>query len=641
MVEARRDLEIRVIDDPRDIGARLALAALAAEHGFPSEAIAQLETVEHLGGPLGIRWHAADRARLARLLLARGTARIARHSPGALGDLERAQALGATVAPEALLHARALVGLRDLRHVDATLRMRGKRQLAALSGLPGADLAWKGAREDAPADARAAFGAYLWRQGAKRAAWEELRAWHDLPGAKAAEPREAYLAAYAWWTPDAPRPASDDLVGPERCRFGDVPGCDPVHLVDESELDAIPTSALLAAPIVRTTASAEASAWAAIALVAALRGEGGWGPLLAVRVDLARLDVKAIGPHARPVFARLLGTSAAGAGDAELARLRGHERLLVAAQRALDGASSLQVRAALAGTDSAAGAAVLRIVEPDVGRVSADPFSAALNEVLTSRGLGVGGLASIVATYRKDPAIAERLARDAALASVDAANAHAGLGVMFGALGDPQRARLEWQAAVDDDPDPRHVAGLAEAIARAGDADAALIVGTSAAAASGDPATVWVTLARALHEVGKDVHALEAARTAIDLAGADTIVPALDVAIATSRALGRTAQADALLSRRRALRPQLEPDDRDPTDAAAALAAFARYDTVSTVARLWVASRWNPRDVETRAALLGALDVDDPRRRIVLGELIAFGSDRDPAIAMAALRALR
>ena len=597
--------------------------------------------MEHLGGPLGTRWHADDRARLARLLLARGTARIARQAPGALGDLERARALGATVAPEMLLPARALAGLRDLRHVDAKLRSRGKRQLAALSGLPGADAAWKGARDGAPADARGAFGAYLWRQGAKRAAWEELRAWHELPGAKPAEPREAYLAAYAWWTPDAPRPRLDELPDPERCRFGDVSGCDPVRLVDELAIDDVPTSALLAAPIVRTTASAEASAWAAITLIAALRGEGGWGAELAARVDLARLDLKTLVPHARPMFARLLGTRAAGASDADLAQLRGHERLLVAAQRALDGASSAQVRAALAGTDSAAGAAVLRIVEPDVARARPDPFSDALIEVLASRGLGVGGLASIVAAYRKDPAIAERLARDAALRSIDAANAHGGLGVMFGALGDPQRARLEWQAAVDDDPDPRHVAGLAEAIARAGDADAALIVGTAAAAASGDPATVWVTLARALHEVGKDVHALEAARTAIDLAGADTIVPALDLAIETSRALGRTAQAEALLSRRRALRPLLEPDDGDPTDAAAALAAFARYDTVSTVAKLWVASRWNPRDVETRAALLGALAVDDPRRRIVIDELIAFGSDRDPAIASAALRALR
>src|SRR5947209_702408 len=66
--EARRELEARVIGDPKDVGARLALAELADKAGRPGEAIDQLEAVAAQSGPLGTRWHAADRARLARLL---------------------------------------------------------------------------------------------------------------------------------------------------------------------------------------------------------------------------------------------------------------------------------------------------------------------------------------------------------------------------------------------------------------------------------------------------------------------------------------------------------------------------------------------------------------------------------------------
>src|SRR5689334_8092796 len=79
-IEARRDLTARVLAHPRDVQARLALAELAEQAGRPSEALEQLEAVENLGGPLGTRWHDADRGRLARLLLARGRARLQRSS---------------------------------------------------------------------------------------------------------------------------------------------------------------------------------------------------------------------------------------------------------------------------------------------------------------------------------------------------------------------------------------------------------------------------------------------------------------------------------------------------------------------------------------------------------------------------------
>src|SRR6187551_1727959 len=93
--EARRALRSRIINHPRDVQSRLALADLDDRTGYPTEAIEQLETVEHLGGPLGIRWHDSDRERLARLLLARGRARLSRGAASALADLQRAQSLGA------------------------------------------------------------------------------------------------------------------------------------------------------------------------------------------------------------------------------------------------------------------------------------------------------------------------------------------------------------------------------------------------------------------------------------------------------------------------------------------------------------------------------------------------------------------
>jgi len=111
--EARRDLVARVLAHPRDVQARLALAELDDRNGRPSEAIEQLDEVVNLGGPLGIRWHASDRARLARLLVARGKARLARGAASAKADFARAQTFGAVIADDDLRAAReAAAGAR-------------------------------------------------------------------------------------------------------------------------------------------------------------------------------------------------------------------------------------------------------------------------------------------------------------------------------------------------------------------------------------------------------------------------------------------------------------------------------------------------------------------------------------------------
>ena len=516
---ARRELTVRVLAHPRDVQARLALAALADKLGRPTEAIEQLEAVLRLGGPLGTRWHADDRARLGRLLQARGEARLVRDAASALDDLERARSYGAAVTPGELERARIAIAIAQLRHSAAEERAKGRATLAALaSSTP----AWRGAAADASAQERGAFGAWAWQAGARREAYEQLAAWHAAtPAPRAERLQAAYLRALAWWSPvwlgEVAAPPAADLVGPERCWF---PGtdCEPPVSVEE--------------------------------------------PLAAVAVP------DDIAPHALAAARYALARTAPGASH-------------------------------------------------DVAPVVA-----------------------IATAFARDPAIAERLGRELVARAPDAALAHATLGALFDALGDPARARAAWQAAVDGSPEPAFVRGLAEAAARGGDGPAALVFATRAAAAWGDPAVVWTSAARALVDSGQQVDGLTAARNALDLAGPEVLPDALDVAIAASLALGRQAQADALRVQRAQLAPLGTRAHTVDADVVTALAAHRERPTAGTVARLWVVSRTYPRDVEARAALVGALAPDDARRATVIAELVALAGDRDPRRALAAVGAL-
>jgi hypothetical protein len=156
---------------------------------------------------------------------------------------------------------------------------------------------------------------------------------------------------------------------------------------------------------------------------------------------------------------------------------------------------------------------------------------------------------------------------------------------------------------------------------------------------------VWTAVARTLADAGKFVHALDAARSAIDLSGPDTLDAALDTAITASAALGRDDQVAALAAQRARFAPggpfSESDSDLDPTDARAALAAYRQHPTSGTIARMWVAARWNPRAVDLRAALLAATTRDDPRHAVVVSELVELAGDRDPTLRHAAVAALR
>jgi hypothetical protein len=644
-VEARRDLLIRILADPKDIAARLALARID-EVARPGEAIEQLAAVEALGGPIGTRWHDDDRALFGRLLAARGHARAVRGAASALADLDHARRLGATISRDDDELAKVAIAVGELRHSDGPTRADGRRRIAALSGTPRAAIGWRGSRDDATLLDRANFGTWLWANGARRAAWEELSAWHDgTPAPRDAALQAAYLTAYGWWKPvDLPPPPETDLVGPERCRFV---ACRASDMVSASAV-------ALAMPLGRTTDPSDANAWVEVTLAAALHGRAAWGPAIAARVDLAAVEPK-LAPYTRPIVARLLGHHEPV--PAPTATSSDGERLVIAAERALDGAGAAVVRATLgAVADTPDGQELVAIAEataphrPTASESVVTPPARSINADAAAVRYALArvpdtdptALAAIAAAFSRDPGIAERLGRDLVAASVDAAVAHAALGAMFDALADPGRARVEWQAAVDASPEVRCVLGLAAAQARAGDADAALITTTTAAAASGDPAAAWNVVAAAL--VGrKPQQALDAARSAIELAGPDTLAQALEIAIAASQALGRTEQVASLRARLSRVVPLPREVDAstDPTDPSGALVELRNGASAPTLERAWIASRWNPRDVALRVALHDSLPANDPRRATIDGELAVLAGDADQDRGLAASVVLR
>jgi hypothetical protein len=665
-VEARRDLEIRVAEDPRDVGGRLALAALNEQVGRPSAAIEQLEAVVALGGPIGTRWHASDRERFGRLLVARARARIDRGAPAAVADLSRAKELGARVESGDVARAKRAVAIVRLRHADTKERAAGKQLLRELAALPDAEPSWRGADAKASAVQRGELGAWLWSRGARRAAWDELAAWHDATKSPRDERlHTAYLVARAWWTPfDGPAPGTEDLVGPARCAFR-AASCDPAELV--AAPDAIALAALVDALTPRTADPETAAAWLAITLRQALRGDAAWGPAFVARVDVAAIPTDRMPEATRSAFARLAGRVDRDVDVSVPSRdLPADTRLVIAAGRALRGTTAAAVRGALGElADTGDGRALVRVVEAVTDPVEHAHATAAVAYARARAPYGPDAavLRTIVDGYLRDPLIGDRLGRDAVAAATDAAAAHAALGALFDALADPARARVAWQAAADASPEPASLAGLADALARANDPDATLIAATAAAAASGDPAVVWLAVARSLEGTGEHVHALEAARTAMELAGPAVHAHAIETAIAASRALGRASQVDELLARRAQVAPP-PPTARDvavhradvaghradvavyranddPTDAASALVAHRARPSVATIARLWTASRWNPRDVATRAALRAVLAADDTRRIVIDRELVALAADPDAERGRAAVVALR
>lgn len=286
-------------------------------------------------------------------------------------------------------------------------------------------------------------------------------------------------------------------------------------------------------------------------------------------------------------------------------------------------------------------------------------------------------LVALAGAARRDVAVAHRKAAEHVALSPDAALAWGELGALYLLLDDPAAARAAWQRAVDASDEPAFVHGLALATAAARDPDAALLFLVKAAAASGDPSPWLVEGAEALVAAGSALHALQAAKSAIELATPDTARRALSVAYRASTALGRQDDA-AQLVRLGATVPSTisaameasgatstgagsaqDGSSGNRTDEAAVLearrrAALADLSSAALVLRwgavdpsaeatyaLWRTTKWNRSNVAVYERLLARLDADDPRRAVVIDSLVALCIDPDRSVVAASVAALR
>jgi hypothetical protein len=646
--KARAELKFRVASEPDDLDARRALALLEDAHHRPSAAIEHLLVVERVGGPFGTRWTADDRDRLARLLVGRATERLRRGWLGAEVDLAHARRLGAAIDPTVERIARLARAEAEMREADGEVRARG---VAAYGKLVG------------ETDPRL-VGMAAWQLGARRAALELLEPWHaaggydpiaqrdlgraqrwwSLPGAPPfdADARDAALARGHAPAPTtaAPTRSSATTTSAPSATAAPVSPClpaldapDPTCSAPLAVADPDPRGPAWQPDLVavsqrweRTRDPEVAAAW----VVVLLRDRLAHAPrppwLAAIR---ARVDAGAVA-DAAPAWARSTLLRAAGRpADAAAARraavarddLSPAARQVLAAELAMTGAPDAEVAA----IDPVLAAALAPVAPP---AADVPPTLAAAISYLTS--VPAAAIDEVRAAYRRDPGAGDRRLADLIDAQPDAVVGIVAGAYLFQATGDLGRARSLWQRAVDITGDPTLVLRLALVAAHMGDGDAALVHLTRAAAASGDPAPVFVLGARALLAGDRAHNAIEVAKEAIDLAGPDAIADALAVAADASTAAGRAAQAAALLARRDALVAPGLPDPADPTDAVAA---------PRTADALAIAARWNPRDVESRR-VLAALPDADPRAHLARRELIQIALGDDAGATYAALQAL-
>ena len=374
------------------------------------------EAVDRLGGPLGTRWHASDRARFAALLVARGTERAERNAENAVGDLTRAQRLGADVPIVKLDRAR--LGRRSASSVTSTARFA--RRPAAR---------WPSSRA-------------TWRS----AVWIR-RGGRDRVG----EPRTT--SAFGVWLWDAARSAK---------RTNNLP-C-------------------------------------------------GMTTLGSARSVVRRGLPSAVGM----VVTRCRGRREIGCyGNGR--RARASRGAATRARRARRGGGSVRARTRSRDSSRRVCAVPIAIRHPSargVRTTRSRPLRCPHRSRVSSRPGRRGALRARARRARGRQHACTRRGRS-----------------LFDALGDPARARSMWLAASEESEESAIVAGYAEAAAaRAGDGDAALVVATGAAASSGDPAVVWIDVARALLRGNRTIDASTALRSAVDLAGANTLPDALELA---------------------------------------------------------------------------------------------------------------
>lgn len=223
---AADELTLRLARSPRDRELHARLAVVEDQRGRPGAALASLDRAAALGRPFRGGVGGADRARLARLLIARAEARVARGSPGADADVGRARGLGAAVAPELAAAAARAAILVELRHTAPGRRAAATLRLTAID--PPLAVALTG-RGDAATTERAAR--WLAAAPARRVLHEMLDAYERRVGVAGFAAMTApawvldrWLEGRRWWHGDDGRPDLATLdralaAGADRCVF--------------------------------------------------------------------------------------------------------------------------------------------------------------------------------------------------------------------------------------------------------------------------------------------------------------------------------------------------------------------------------------------------------------------------------------
>jgi hypothetical protein len=537
---AADEVRFRLASSPRDRELYVALAEIEEQRARPSAAIEALDAAERLGRPFRGGLGDGERARLARLLLARAQHRVARGRPGADDDVTRARALGAKI-PAALARDAALIAIaHDLRHVDPERRKRGRARLATVAPERAAALAG-----DGPADAIVRTARWLDEARAYRMLGEMLDelvrargvgALRDMPGVA-----DLWLKARRWWSGTEDRPdllalEQAEAAGAGPCWYPRPRGpCDVIAAAAREEpAPWVPQLVTLwEREGVRATDRDTAIAWMIVARRAVDRGQlASWDR--AVREHLAP-DLDPASFAKDPRFTSWSAPHSPGSAfDAE------------AAGWPAVAASIAQRRAEAAFPDASGAAADARPVD-----------RAALTEIAEAYGI--------------DPALADRRADELIGRAADVAETAPVVAHLFSVLGDAPRARVLWQRAHDASPEDADVAlGLAIAMAAAGDPAAGGQMMTRAAAGWGDAGAAMLRGARGFAAAGHTVDALTLAKRAIELRGPGDEAPAAAYAAALLDELGRASDA-ALV---RVLAPS--PGGWDGSDGRAAVDAAAR-----------------------------------------------------------------
>ncbi|WP_428263839.1 hypothetical protein [Haliangium sp.] len=185
-------------------------------------------------------------------------------------------------------------------------------------------------------------------------------------------------------------------------------------------------------------------------------------------------------------------------------------------------------------------------------------------------------LAEVAEAYVREPAVADRLARELVARRVSMGYHGPAVARLFAALGDPGRALLWWERVAEESPHhPDYLLALGVATAAAGDSKRAQLHLLAAAARSGDPGATDLDAAGYLLRQGLALDALTPARRALAHIAPGRRGPVLALLATALDSLGRVREAAAM---RAAWLDQVAPAFRPRARAAMIAAAGADAD---------------------------------------------------------------